>query len=199
MFDDKSKEFANQGSGEMRPPENLTKEVMLCLSKEMETATNNMMVFRTRIGFGLLVGPFLLLGSFVVGAKGQPISFNLRWYGWVALVIVAICFLGIAVIAARIEVQAWEQCNRWRELIVALRRDPSLEIKKPDLELPNDITRGYLVGYLLLFLSVIAAVIIIKNVGTTEPSIPSRTGVTSRLEQVFPLQHVNDPSTPIPH
>jgi hypothetical protein len=45
------------------PLEALTKDVIQHLSKEIETTTNSMMAFRTRIGFGLLVGPFLLLGS----------------------------------------------------------------------------------------------------------------------------------------
>jgi uncharacterized membrane protein len=84
-------------------PESLTKDVVQHLSKEIETITNNMMAFRTRIGFGLLVGPFLLLGSLIVAAKGQPIATNLKWYGWPALLVVIVCYLGIAYIASKLK------------------------------------------------------------------------------------------------
>lgn len=102
---------APQGSVEPPQNESLAKELLLCLSKEIETTSNNIMLFRTRIGFGLLVGPFLLLGSLIVGAKGQPVSFNLGKLGWTALGVDIICFVGIAYIASEIETQALEQCN----------------------------------------------------------------------------------------
>ena len=113
----------------------LAKELMLCLSKEIETTTTNMMAFRTKVGFGMFVGPFLLLGSFIVGAKGQPVSFNLNRFVLGALVVDVVCFLGIAYIAAQIEAQALKQCNKWRGLIGSLRTNPSVEIDSSQLEL----------------------------------------------------------------
>ena len=145
----------------------LAKELMLCLSKEIETTTTNMMAFRTKVGFGMFVGPFLLLGSFIVGAKGQPVSFNLNRYVLGALIVDVVCFLGIAYIAAQIEAQALKQCNKWRGLIGSLRRNPSVEIDSSQLELElvwhglDGAEAAYLVGYFLLFLSVAAAVILI--------------------------------------
>lgn len=52
----------------------------------------------------------------------------------------------------------------------------------------NGVRVAYLVGYFLLFLSVAAAVFIIKNAGTIEPSNPSG-GATFRIEQISPVQH----------
>ncbi len=184
------------------PPESLTRDVVQHLSKEIETTTNGMMTFRTRIGFGLLVGPFLLLGSLIVGAKGQPVAIHLRWYGWLALPIVVLCYLGIAYIASEIEAQAWEQCDRWREMIGDLCKTPSIEIDYTKLRskvlwraktlrrIPilqrdwNGVTTGYLVGYLLLFVTVIAAVFIVnaaapENHTNSEPP-------TFRIELVTP-------------
>lgn len=170
--------------------ENLTKEVLLHLSKEIETASNNMMAFRTRIGFGLLVGPFLLLGSLLVGAKGQPITFNLAWYGKLAFPVMIICYLGIAYIGSEIEAQAWEQNNRWRKLIARLHANPTVRIKERQMVSRRHKSRaGYLVGYSLLFISVLAAVCIVKNAGTAELQNPSGTGYVLRVESV---------STPIP-
>jgi hypothetical protein len=169
----------NSTAPDLAPPnqsEILTKELMLCLSKEIETTATIMMAFRTKVGFGMFVGPFLLLGSFIVGAKGQPVSFNLNWYGWAALGVDIICFLGIAYIASQIEAQALRQCNRWRRLIGELRRNPSMQIDSTQLELNlrwrrwNGAEAGYLVGYFLLFLSVAAAVVIIlQQVSPVQP------------------------------
>ena len=41
------------------------------LSREIETHTKNMMTFRARINFAVF-GPFVLLGSIMVSAKGVP-------------------------------------------------------------------------------------------------------------------------------
>ncbi len=188
-------------------PESLTKDVVQHLSKEIEITTNNIMVFRTRIGFGLLVGPFLLLGSLIVGAKGQPVATHLRWYGWLALPIVIFCYLVIAYIASEIEVQAWEQCDRWRRLIGELSRTPSMKLGDTKLEskllwriewlrrVPilrrnwNGVTTGYLVGYLLLFVAVIAAVFLVN---AAAPENHSDNGPTFRLEVVTPTPQVSD-------
>jgi hypothetical protein len=178
-----------QDLAEPNQAESLTKELILYLSKEIETTMTVMMAFRTRVGFGMFIGPFLLLGSFIVGAKGQPVSFNLTWSGGVALLVDAVCFLGIAYIAARIEAQALKQCNKWRELIWELRKDPSFQPKEKEWKLPVQARAGYLAGYFLLFISVVAAVFIIKNAGTVEAPKSVETGATFRIEQVSPGQH----------
>lgn len=184
------------------PPESLTKDVVQHLSKEIETTTNNMMAFRTRIGFGLLVGPFLLLGSLIVAAKGQPMATNLKWYAWPALLVVIVCYLGIAYIASKIEAQAWAQCDKWRKLIGELCKTPSRELDETILESKpfwrvwvlhrewNGIKTGYMVGYLLLFVAVIAAVFIV-NAGTAEPANHSGSGATFRIEQVTPTYQIS--------
>lgn len=69
----------------------LSKEVIQYLSKEIETVTNNMMVFRTKIAFAVLVGPFLILVSFVVSARGYRIWLSPDWVAKVAIAIDAFC------------------------------------------------------------------------------------------------------------
>jgi hypothetical protein len=160
------------------PPENLTKDLIQHLSKEIETTSHNIMLFRTKIGFALLIGPFLVLGSLVVSAKGQPIVFNLRGWGWLAVAVIALCYFGIAFIGAEIEAGNANQSNRYRDLIVALRNDPSLEIKQGQLKATQRMRAGYMGAYCLLFLSVVATVFIVKNIGTPEPSTRSTSGAT---------------------
>lgn len=171
------------------PDPNLTKELMVSLSKEIDTTMTSLMAFRTRIGFGMFVGPFVLLGSFIVGAKGQPVSFNLTTWGWIALVVDLVCFLLIGFIAANIELQAFGQCNRWRKLMLRLRDKPSAKIENDELEVIPWAYSGYFCSFLLLFVSVVAAVVIIKNAGIVEPTKPAGAVPIYRLEQVSPGEH----------
>lgn len=189
-----------------RRPETFTKDLVQHLSKEIETTTNNMMAFRTRIGFSLCIGPFLLLGSLIVGTKGQPVT-RLNWYYIApALVGIVICYLGIAYITSQIELQALEQCNKWRRLIRDISKTPSMKINDRRLEphlgwrvrirgrvvnvrfrgrVVNGVTVAYLVGYFLLFLAVIVAAVII-SAGTQETKTYSDNGVNVRIEEVTP-------------
>jgi len=161
----------------------------MSLSKEIETTMTSIMAFRTRVGFGMFVGPFLLLGSFIVGAKGQPVSFNLTLSGKIAIVVDLACFLLIGLIAAKIEGQAYDRCNKWRKLILRLRNDPKAEVHDAELVVRHQAYFGYLAGFFLLFVSVIAAVFIIKNAGTVEPPKSAGAGPTYRIEQLSPGQH----------
>jgi hypothetical protein len=177
------------------PPEDLTKDVIQHLSKEIETTTNNMMAFRTRIGFGMFIGPFLLLSSFIVAVKGQHVSFTLsRWKVGVlvlAVVVDVICFVGIAYIASRIEAQSLKQCNRWRLLIAELLKSPTKNINWSLLNTEekwkgkDGAWMAYVVGYFLLFVAVSAAVVIVVLGTPTSQNHPS-SEATFRIEQVTP-------------
>src|SRR5438874_12042666 len=85
----------------------LTNGIVEYLSKEIETTTNNLMTFRTKISFAVLIGPFLVLGSFLVAAKGIPISLEPGRMGWLAIGFEGLCFLALAYVCARIEGDAW--------------------------------------------------------------------------------------------
>jgi hypothetical protein len=170
------------------PDPDLTKELMVFLSKEIETTMTSLMAFRTRIGFGMFVGPFVLLSSFIVGAKGQPVSFNLTTWGWVAVVVDLACFLLIGIVAANIELQAFGQCNRWRSMMLRLRDDPSAKIADKELQVIPWAYLGYLCSFLLLFVSVAATVVILKNAKPVEASKSTGAAPVYRIEQVSPAE-----------
>jgi hypothetical protein len=167
----------------------LTKELIVSLSKEIDTTMTSIMAFRTKIGFGMFVGPFVLLGSFIVAAKGQPVPFNLSQSGRIALVVDLACYLAIGFIAAKIEAQAYDQCNKWRNLIWRLLNEPLREIEKKEFVVKHQAYWGYLGGFGLLFVSVVATVFIIVNSGTSASPNSAGTAPTYRIEQVSPTQH----------
>lgn len=164
------------GSAEVAP-DNLSKEVIEHLSREIGTTTTNMMVFRSKIAFAVFLGPFLLLLAIVANTKGLSISLNLGWNTTLIIGSVwCLCFLTLAYMNSRIEQQAWQQCNKWRQLIAQIHNDPSA-ILEPD-KLRDDLYEKrlktqfvYVIAYAVLLLSFIMGIVFLGNLKVPEPPV----------------------------
>lgn len=119
------------------------------LSKEIETATKNLMIFRTRIGFTFLVGPFFVMGSVLIATKGEiepPVwDRELVFFAIVA----AVAYMASAAWGANYDRGCQEQCNTWREAIVALQKKPNAE---PEINTKVSARRAYLSGFFLVLI-----------------------------------------------
>lgn len=187
----------DSGSGDAdktrNQPMDLSKEVIQYLSKEIETTSNSIMTFRTKIAFAVLVGPFLVLGSFLVAARSIPVSFQPGALGKLAIAFEGLCFLTIAYVCARIEGDGWRQCAEWRRLIAALHKNPAFQIDNENLwtikptdsvNNNNALTRlrlwlrkkklicAYLIAYFIMFASLVAGVFIISRVEVLKSDPP---------------------------
>ena len=171
---------------EAQPRLELTKELIVSLSREIETTMKGITEFRTKIAFGMFAGPFVLLGSQIVAAKGQPFSLTLPSMAWLILGIAGGCFLLIGFIAAKVEAQAIDQCDEWRILIEELRQDPTVPIDTKRLRVKHKAHEAYLITFFLALVFVVAAVVIIKNMRTVEAQKPAGPAGTYRLEQISP-------------
>lgn len=154
--------------------ENLAKEIIEYLSKEIETVTNGMMVFRSKISFAVLVGPFLILGTLVYAAKGLHIATEFGAAGWLAIGVVFLCYLALAFLSGRIEEDGWRQCNKWRKLISDLQKDPTIEIKErnvrtdaDDIDPVNWMKWSYLGACALMLIAFTCLLFILIRVKTT--------------------------------
>jgi hypothetical protein len=151
----------------------LSKEVIQYLSKEIETTTNTMMVFRSRMGFAVLVGPFLILGTLVYSAKGLLFSMHFDKLGIIAIIVDVCCYLGLAYAAAKVEEDAWRHCDRCRKLISDLHSKPTLEIDYrnvwKDETHVNWMKWSYLFACFLLILSFVSSVYVISRVRVETP------------------------------
>lgn len=112
---------------------NLSKDVIAYLSKEIETVTNGMMVFRSKVSFSLIVGPFVNLGTLLYAAKGISINTKLGVSAWIAIVTVLCRYLALMFLSGKIEEDGWRQCNTWRRLISDLQKDPTMEINNQNV------------------------------------------------------------------
>ncbi|HKB64672.1 MAG TPA: hypothetical protein VKC61_02375 [Pyrinomonadaceae bacterium] len=145
----------------------LSRVVIEYLSNEIQTTTTNMMVYRSKIAFAVFLGPFLLLVAVVANAQNLKVSFDPNrtaviglGLGWCA------CFLILAYMNARIEQQAWRQCNKWRETISQIHNSPgaaiSVEAFSDDLYEDQGRTRiNYVIAYLVLLISFILSILIL--------------------------------------
>lgn len=209
--------FTINNSEEQNKPQekpDVSKEVINHLSKEIETTTNNMMVFRSKIAFAIFAGPFIILAA-VVASKGPGVWLDFDALAKTAIFIVGFCYLGMAYMAARMDQQAGEQCNEWRGIIAALHKEPSTDIltlikvsrprrnifnlfgllpMKPskDKRTPKLFNKyrandAYLITYSLLLLSFVMLTIIVGKIKTTTPSInPSDTNITTQEQKASP-------------
>jgi hypothetical protein len=168
--------------------EDLTSGIVEYLSKEIETTTNNLMTFRTKIAFAVLVGPYLVLGSFLVATRSIPVSWGLGRMGWLVVGFEGLCFLTSGYMCARIEGDARRQCDEWRQAIAALHENSALNLeqalekarslrleKKPLSDRrrraliknwfeERKLKVAYLTAYFLIFASLVAVVFIISKV-----------------------------------
>jgi hypothetical protein len=154
--------------------ESLAKEIIEYLSKEIETVTNGMMVFRSKISFAVLVGPFLILGTLVYAAKGLRIATEFGTAGWIAIGIVFFCYLALAFLSGRIEEDGWRQCNEWRKLISALQKNPAVELDEKNVRKDKSgvdpvkwMKWSYLAACALMLLAFLSLLFVLSRVKAT--------------------------------
>ena len=123
-------------------------EIIAHLTKEIETLTNAVMVFRSRVNFTIYIGPFIVLGSYIVARDGKLGTVGMTFDVWAAAGLLAFTFVLLGICSALIEGHSWDQCNRWRGLIVKLQSGDGL--KPLDLEFKHHLLIYYIVVYLLM-------------------------------------------------
>lgn len=140
------------------------KDFIQHLSKEIETQTNAIMTFRTRIGFTVFLGPFVLLGSFMVGTKRVPHIEGLTFRTIAVLVFLGICYLALGLVGGLIEQWVWLQCNRWRALIASLVDREDVDPNSDDVQFSHQpLLLTWMVAFTLFFVSFLVMVFLISS------------------------------------
>lgn len=142
------------------------------LTKEIEVQNNNMMTFRTRANLPVFLGPFVLLGSVVIGQKRTPQGLNIDALTIIAIVGLAASYLAMGLAAASIELSMAKQCNKWRDLIAKIVTDESTieDDVRRDLKYTPVRYGGYAAVYFAMFVSFICVLIIVLHL--TFPATP---------------------------
>jgi hypothetical protein len=134
------------------------------LSKEIETHTNNLMLFRSRISFAGLFGPFFLLGSILVATHQVPgatvPSTSKSWL--IAGGLLLLSYLTLAWAGASVERHVWRQCNLWRELIADIVSGKVTEVTAKQLRFEENLRLGYLFCFGAMGLAFASAIFMIR-------------------------------------
>ena len=141
-----------------------TKEEQLIeyLSKEIETQSNHLMTFRSRISFVVVAGPFIVTSSVLFATRGDftittdPFS---KPGILVASVLVVISYMGMGYLCHQIDYGFQKQCNKWRSLLRCLAKGEEVASEKEKDFLSEPRSRlAYFVGFglmLMVFLSML--------------------------------------------
>lgn len=107
----------------------------------------NLMTFRTRIGFSVLLGPFIVMGSVLIATEGRLVRPTLDWYFGTAVCAAAMAYFGLGVYGAMLDKQMTRQCDRWRKAIIAISQDtePSLDL----MLFRHHNQAAYFIGFML--------------------------------------------------
>ena len=154
------------------------------LSKEIEAHTNSMIQFRTRITFTMFVGPFILLGAFLIATKDVIDKIEMNLMAIVALVFLGGFWMILGFLAGKFEEHIWNQCNKWRRLIVQLQTKIELPVMEHDVVYEHEVKHAYLLSHAILLLAFAATVVALFTL-TRHASAPSQT-YPRQTEQVLP-------------
>jgi len=135
-----------------------SKEIIKALSEEITKGSDRIIAFRNRVAFLTWIGPIVVLGSVVVAAKGNlPIRVVNVWGTVIPGIIIVVCYLGLGVVAAKIEKHAWNHVNSVRNILLSLATDDSYEWKISDYR--DNINRRIVMAYSLACVLVITAAV----------------------------------------
>lgn len=130
----------------------LAKERIEHLAKEIETVTIIQMTFRTRMGFTVLVGPFIVMGSVLLATKGKVTAPTLDVWFVGSAILAVVSYLGLAWYGAKLDKLMSKKCNEWRAAILDLCKD--IEPANDKIMFPQERT---LAAYWLAFALVLIA------------------------------------------
>ena len=131
------------------------------LSRDIANHTTYLMTLRSRMAFTVLIGPFVLLGSFLIATKGIVAANSFGTDTALAIVIACLCYLLLGVYGAMLDKHVTRQCNIWRRQIDSLRKDRPEKIG--DIGFEHKPIRAYLTGMVLLLLSFVSIVYLLKT------------------------------------
>jgi len=160
---------------------NYSEDRIAQLGKEIETVMNNLMTFRTRIGFTAMTGPFIIVGSVLIATGGKIQMPDLKEPElWIAAALCLITYVILGEYGGTLDAQMTEKCDEWREAIVEISqgREPPAKL----LMFHHRNKPAYRWGFGLILVAVISAGFCISKVLQSETeagTLPIKTSVTT--------------------
>jgi hypothetical protein len=125
------------------------------LSSEISNHTEYLSTFRSRIAFSVLIGPFLILGSFAVANHERTFEIVSDWKCATAALIACACYVALGFWGAKLDGHVTKQCDKWRKAIAKVAGGS--QISESDLIFEHWPRTAY-VGVVLLTLIAFVAI-----------------------------------------
>lgn len=143
----------------------LSKAVIEQLAKEIQSGADLVVSLRTRSAFTIWIGPYIVLGSILVGAKGGfTIDYrNPSFIG--AVVVAAFCYVTLGYLAGRIEKHTSTRSNNLRRCIASIVETGKLDMSLYlDEVLPAMIVDSYRLVFLILLLCFFGVAVAVSTI-----------------------------------
>ncbi len=139
---------------------NHTTELIEHISNEITTLMTTLMTFRARLSFIFLVGPFALLGSFLIITKGDISAIILGGDALYYLLVASIAYIAVGYIWSQMDSHVTEHCDRLRIQLVELATDDKVKIDK--ILFPHKTMAVYMSLYALTFIAFLAMAMFLR-------------------------------------
>jgi hypothetical protein len=144
------------------------KELIAHISSDIETLSTFLTTFRIRVAFIVVIGPFVVLGSFLVAKRGDLPGANLDMWQTLAATIGIVMYLVLSLYGALLEAWGMSECNKWRKIIAKLSTKADIELDEREFELHHNSFIAYLVPMFIMMVAFLAILFLVASGQTAE-------------------------------
>ena len=126
-------------------------EIIRHLSSEISTQSEYLTTLRSRVAFTILIGPFVVFGSFLLATKGAQAPSQLWKLQLAAAVVASTAYLAMGWYGSRLDRHVTEQCDRWRRAILKVSNNERLG--EDDLLFQHRNFIAYMTGIVLMLIA----------------------------------------------
>jgi hypothetical protein len=130
------------------------KEMIEYLSLEISTILNNVISLRTKFSLTLGLGPFIIIGSFLIATGGEINGFVEGEFPIYFAIGIAICYLVILILASILDNHYAKHADNLRMTILKVSNDVEIELKDV-ISTDRWITQIYIFFYVSLLLAIV--------------------------------------------
>ena len=155
----------SQSIGAEVVPIELRAAVIAECGRDIARAMDHVMSLRTRTAFTIWIGPYILLGSVVVGTRSM-LRVDLRdATAWVAFGVAVACYLFLGALAGIIERYTLERANLVCKCIITVASAGTVSRNSYlDEELPRRIVKTYVLIFSVLLLCFLAVAVLVSRI-----------------------------------
>ena len=150
------------------------------LTQEITTTSNYVLTFRSKIAFTILIGPFVILGSFIIACKGELPNITNSWAVFTGAAIASIAYFGLGIYGALLDYNASVQCNEWRKEIAAVANNERAEIAAVQTTLK--LKRAYSLGLFLVWVALLGVIYLLSGLGPVNKEELKQDAIVAKIQ-----------------